>query len=209
MKVLVRTYKNGFTLVELLVALMVSSIIFGAIASLTFAVGAAHDSSEQADRVQAQVRFTTLRIGELLRQAKLVTLSGLGDDIAVWRADDNNDGQINGSEMMYIEAGTARNSISLVEYPDAAGWVLLLSALKDGQAKSNLDTSFDARRMNAVPQCSNVQFYPATIDENTEFVSVRFDVTQGNAQRHYEISSTVRGRAGHLISGGAIVTDDD
>ena len=38
--------RRGFTVVELLVALLVTSIVFGAVGTLTYAVGRAVDSTE-------------------------------------------------------------------------------------------------------------------------------------------------------------------
>ena len=74
MRIQIKYNRFGFTLVELLVALMVCSIIFGAVASLTYAVGAAYDSTEDISRVQSYVRFTTLQVSELIRHAKIITL---------------------------------------------------------------------------------------------------------------------------------------
>ncbi len=62
-----RKKQRGFTLVELLVALMVTSIIFGAVATLAYAVGTAHDASDDTSQKQTYVRFATLRISELIR----------------------------------------------------------------------------------------------------------------------------------------------
>ena len=65
--------------------------------------------------------------------------------------------------------------------------------------------------MNSGSMCcrSAVTFYPSTINENNDYVSIRFDVDEGGQQKHYEISATIRGKADHLLSGGEIVTGDD
>ena len=55
-------YKRGFTLVELLLALIVTGIILTAVTTLAFAVGAANDATDDTSQKQAQVRFATLRI---------------------------------------------------------------------------------------------------------------------------------------------------
>jgi prepilin-type N-terminal cleavage/methylation domain-containing protein len=199
--------RRGLTLVELLVGLMVGSIILGAVATLAYAMNAANRSSEEISRTQAEVRYATLRISELIRYAKLVA-SGGDNDLAIWRADDNGDNQINPSELVYIEAGAGRNYIKLLDFPSAPDANVPLSSLKDGSAKSSLVGSY-GRRIEMVPQCSNVVFYRATIDENSSSVGVGFDVREGSAQRHYEIIASLRCRADNLLDGSGIVTNDD
>lgn len=199
----------GLTLVELLVALMVGSIIFSAVATLTYAMGNAQKSSDELSRHQAQVRYATLRITELIRYAKLVTLSGAGDDLAVWRADDNNDNLINPSELVYIEVGSGRDHIYILEFPDAAGGSITLSSVKDGSAKTSLITIYDERRIEILPQCSYVVFYPSVIDEQSNIAGIGFDVDEAGVTRHYETNVGLRCRADYLLDGSSIVTSDD
>src|SRR3972149_4536193 len=106
---------RGFTLAELLVALMVTSIVLAAVATLAFALGAAYETSDDISQKQAQVRFATLRISELIRNCKLIC-GASGDDLAIWRADDNDDGQINISELVYIEMGPSGEHLQLCEF---------------------------------------------------------------------------------------------
>jgi len=201
------TRRGGLTLVELLVALMVGSIIFAAVATLAYAVGNAQKSSEELSRHQTHLRYATLRISELIRYAKLVTLSG--DDLAIWRADDNADNQIDPSELVYIETGAERNHIYILEFPDAASGSVSLSSIKDGSAKTTLVASYDERRTEVLPQCSNVDFEPGTIDEQSGFAGIGFDLDEAGATRHYEISASLRCRAGYLLDGSSIVSSDD
>jgi type II secretory pathway pseudopilin PulG len=204
-----RTKQNhlGLTLVELLVALMVCSIIFTSVATLAYAMGNAQKSSEQLSRHQAQIRYATLRLSELIRYAKLVSLSG--DDLAIWRADDDADNQIDPSELVYIETGAERNHIYILEFPDAVGEPKTLSSIKDGSAKTSLIASYDERRTEVLPQCSNVQFEPGTIDEQSDIVSIGFDLDEAGVTRHYEISASIRCRADYLLDSSGIVSSDD
>lgn len=203
-----RHNRFGLTLVELLVALMVGSIILGAVATLAYAMGTAQKSSDEICRTQAQVRYATLRISELIRWAKLAVLAG-DDDLAIWRADDNGDNRIDASELVYVEAGTARNYVRLLEFPTASGSAVSLDDIKDGTAKALLLSSFDERELEIVPQCSNVVFYPAVINEQTGWVGVGFDIREAGAERHYEITACLRSRADYLLDGSSIVANDD
>ena len=179
-------YKKGFTLVELLVALMVMSIVLAAVATLTYALGTANETSDDRSRKQAQVRFATLRISELIRHCKLIWRENI-NSLAVWRADDNNNGQIDSAagELVYIDAGPSRAYIQLCE----AG----------------------ADPMVLIPQCSNVQFsVHGDAPPETRRVSISFDLVEGGTTHNYQISAVLRSWAGHLLdAGGNIVGDDD
>ena len=59
--------QKGFTLVELMVALIVTGIIMGAITTFAFAFKTSYDASDDTDRKQAQVRYASLKISELIR----------------------------------------------------------------------------------------------------------------------------------------------
>lgn len=198
--------KNGFTLVELLVALIVSSIVLAAVATLAFAVGAAYDETDDTSQKQAQIRHATLRISELIRHCKLICGTP-GNDLAVWRADDNNDGQININELVYIERGTGWEILRLCEFPSSDTSPLNLSDIE------TLSTSsFSVTYVPLVPKCSNVQFgFLPALPPKSRFLTISFDVVENDTVRQYQISTTLRGWAGNLLNdtGDSLVSDDD
>ena len=178
-------YEDGFTLVELLVALMVVSIIFTAVATLAYALGAVNDATNDMAEKQAQVRYASLRISELIRHCKLIC-GTTGNDITIWKADDDGDNEIDTNEQVYVEAVEGR--IQLRE-PNISPVVL-------------------------IPQCSNVQFRfdePLLPPMKRKFVSISFDLVENGATRQYQISAALRGWAGNLLSadGQSVVGDDD
>jgi prepilin-type N-terminal cleavage/methylation domain-containing protein len=196
---------NGFTLVELLVALMVVSIIFTAVATLAYTLGAVNDAANDMAEKQAQVRYASLRISELIRHCKLIC-STPGDNLAVWRADDNKDGQININELVYIEKGADSNYLRLCVFPPSDASPVNLSGIK------TLATSgYSVTYMPLIPQCSNVEFRFDVLPPRSRFVSISFDLVENDAARQYQISAALRGWAGHLLNeaGDAIVSDDD
>jgi prepilin-type N-terminal cleavage/methylation domain-containing protein len=204
--------RSGFTLVELLVALIVSSVVLTAVATLAYALGSANDSTDDTSRKQAQVRYTTLRISELVRHCKLICFAGPAD-FAVWRADENNDGRINFSELVYIEKGAGANHLHFCQFPVSWGSDPVVN-LSDIRAFS---TSWWAARNMAIestaliPQCSNVQFSFDVLPPRTQFVSISFDLVEDNMPRQYQINALVRGWASNLLNaaGTALVSDDD
>lgn len=198
-------YKKGFTLVELLVALVVTGIVLAAVATLAFAMGTANDVADDSSQKQAQVRYATLRISELIRHCKLICGTP-GDDLAIWRADDNGNGQININELVYIERGTSGDYLRLCEFPSSDTSPVNLSDIE------TLSTSgYSVTYVPLVPQCSNVQFSLDAAPPNSRFMSISFDILENGIIRQYQISDTLRGWAGNLLdgSGNNIVSDDD
>jgi prepilin-type N-terminal cleavage/methylation domain-containing protein len=199
---------SGFTFVELMVALIVSSIIFSAIASLAYAVGAANDSSTEISTSQARIRFATVRIQQLLKEAKLITLSG-SDDLAVWTSDLDNDNEIDPREVLFTETGSERNYIKFLDFPAASPGTVTLASLKDGSAKTSLVSLCNERRIEIIPNCSNVSFYPSNVSQQDDFVCISFDYPEENRTRHWQISSKLLCHADNLINGTNIESSDD
>ena len=178
-------YENGFSLVELLVALVVTGIVLAAVATLAYAVGAANDVADDSSQKQAQVRYATLRISELIRHCKLIW-SASSNNLTVWQADDDSDGQIDTAELVYIEAVQGTDYIQI--------------QLRD----PNTDP------VVLIPQCSSVQFVPYPAAPQTQFVSILFDLDENGVTHNYQINTSLRAWAGNLLDGsGNIVSDDD
>ena len=202
--------KKGFSLVELLVALMVSSIVLAAVATLAYAMSSANDSTDDTSRKQAQVRYTTLRISELIRQCKLICFAGL-DDFTVWRGDDNEDGQINAGELVIIESGSSRDHLHLCDFPVAGGVDPVIDLDDIGAYSTNWWSSLGIRRTPLIPECSNVQFSFDVLTLDARFVNISFDLSENGFSRQYQLNAYVRGWAGNLLNeaGDGLVSDDD
>ncbi len=198
--------ENGFTLIELLVALVVTSIIMTAVATLAYAMSSANDATDDTSRKQAQVRFATLTISDLIRHCKLICATP-GGELAVWRADDG-DGQININELVYIERGTGNDYLRLCKFPSTD-----TSPVNLGDIATLSTGDYDVTYVPLIPQCSNVQFYlddPGT-PPNSRLVTISFDIVENGIARQYQINAMLRGWAGNLLDEGGnnIVSDDD
>ena len=202
-------FKNGLTLIELLLALVVTSIIMTAVATLAYAVSSANDATDDTSRKQAQIRSATLRISELIRHSRLICYAD-GDDIAVWRADDNDDGRINIGELVYIESGLANDYLYIGEFPSSDSTAIAISSIGSPSSNWWLAYSSDINYTRVIPQCSNVQFGFDVLPPQSKFVSINFNILENNIVRQYQISAALRGWAGNLLDGGGeIVSDDD
>jgi prepilin-type N-terminal cleavage/methylation domain-containing protein len=198
---------EGFTLVELLVALTVTTIVLSAVVTLAYAMSAANDSTDDTSEKQARLRYTTLRITDLVRHSKLVCETP-GDAFAIWRADGNGDGQINLNELVYVQTGPDRDFLRLCEFAPSQTAVVSLSDIKTLEPQGQNNT---INYTPLVPQCSNVEFLLDVSQPRTKLVTVSFDVVENNAVRHYQIIASLRGWAGHLLdaSDRIVGSDDD
>jgi prepilin-type N-terminal cleavage/methylation domain-containing protein len=198
-------YENGFTLVELLVAMVVTSIVLTAVVSLAFALGTASDATDDTSRKQAQVRYATLRVKQLIRQCKLIC--GMpGGDLAVWTADNNGDGQININELVYIQKGPNSDYLRLCEFPSSDTTAVDLSVI--GTLSPG---GYSVTYVPLVPECSNVQFGLDALPPQSKLVSIWFELLEDNIVRQYQINAALQSWAGNLLNetGDALVSDDD
>ncbi|MHC4286071.1 MAG: prepilin-type N-terminal cleavage/methylation domain-containing protein [Planctomycetota bacterium] len=172
---------KAFTLTELLLALLVTGIVLAAVVTLAYALSTANDVSDNTSQTQAYVRYATLRISELIRHCKLVCGMS-GDDLAVWRADDNGN-----------------------------GWRVTLSSILSGTAKQELMLICDERQTRLVPECSNAQIVLDSSPPWSRSVSLSFDLVENGIVRQYQISAALHSFSGNLLdeSGEVINSDDD
>jgi prepilin-type N-terminal cleavage/methylation domain-containing protein len=196
--------KNGLTLIELLVAMLVTSIVMTAVATLAFAVGSANKTTDDTSVKQAQIRFATMRISELIRHSKLICYA-TNEELLIWRADDtlDTDGRentINVGELVYIETGA--NAIRLLEFTDVPVWLqttpFTLAQLSGLKAWF---MSYCTERYSVlVPECSNVQFgFIPALPPRSKFATVSFDVAENGVEHPYQINAALLGWAGNLL----------
>ena len=199
---------KGFTLVELLMALVVAGIVSAAVVTLAFAVGSANDVTDNTSQTQAYVRYATLRISELIRHCKLVC--GMpGGDLAVWRADDNGNGLINISELVYIERGPSRDYLRLCTF-SFNNAVVSIADIDTLTSQWWLGYGCDESYIQLIPQCSNVEFVLDVSPPNTRFAGISFDIVENGIAHRYQINASLYSWSGYLLDdSGEVVGDDD
>jgi len=199
---------KGFTLVELLMALVVAGIVSAAVVTLAFAVSSANDVMDNTSQTQAYVRYATLRISELIRHCKFVC--GMpGGDLVIWRADDNGNGQINVGELVYIARGPSRNYLRLCEFSSNNAFVKL-SDIDTLTTEWWLSYGCDETYTQMIPQCSNVEFLLDVLPPNSRFAAISFDIIENSVAHRYQINTALHSWSGHLLDGtGEVVNSDD
>jgi hypothetical protein len=186
--------RAGFTTVELFVALTVCSIVLTAVASLAYALGSASRSTDKISEHQMALRCATVRISELLKHS-VMAFATPDSEIALWTGDDNNDGLINGSELVYIETDAAGEVLRLLDFP-AQNLSVTIENIETGAAKTTLVNNTAERYMTLLPGCSSVQL---NLTGGT-FVSILFDLTENNTTSTYQICARLRCSAQHLLN---------
>jgi len=184
--------RAGFTTVELLVALMVCAIVLSGVASLAYALGSASRSTDEISEHQMALRCATVRISELVKHS-VMAFAAPDSEIALWTGDDNNDGLINGSELVYVL--TTGETLKLLDFP-GQNLSVTIDDIKIGAGKTALINNTDERYMTILPECSNVQF---TLTDST-FVSILFDLTENGITNSYQICARLRCSAQHLLN---------
>lgn len=205
-----RQARDGLTLVELLVALAVSGVILGAVATLAYAMGRASDGSDEVARSQAEVRYATARLTELIRNCRLVCWAG-SNEFSLWRADDNGDDQINIGELVYVDKGAAGDYLRLWQFTAASGSAIELSSI--GALSTNWWSTYASAASDTVlvPQCSDVEFGFDVLPAGSELVRISFSKLENGINRQFEVCARLRARAANLLNeaGESIVSDDD
>jgi len=168
--------KNGFTLVELLVALMVGGVIFAAVAALAYGLSNANQATDDTCQKQAQLRYATVRIAELIKMSKLLYTAS-DEEIVLWIDNDEND-RIDESELLSIRRVGSGNNMQLYEFRSEGEPAVL------------------------IPHCGNVRFEfdePSLPPTKRKFVSIRFELLENGTTRQYQINASLRSWAGHLL----------
>ena len=205
---------KGLTLVELIVAMIVTSIVLTAVVTLAYALGTVNDVTDETSKKQAQIRFAALRVSELIRHCKLVCYAST-DEIVLWRADDKYiDGKINIGELVYIEAGAAQDHLRLCEFDPSNSTAINPDSIGSLATNWWLAYSGSVNYTTLIRECSNVQFgfdvFPVLPALASRLVSISYDVVENGITRQCQINATLRGWAGNLLdSSGNIVSDDD
>jgi hypothetical protein len=192
-----------------MVALSVSAIILAAVATLVYAAGAANDTNDNTGRMQAKLRYTTLKISELIKESRLICDAGSGH-IILWDSDDNMDGLIGIEEVTYIETINYLDGLRLVTFNSASGsadsTTLSISFLKNSWSRNWLESYFAMRQTVLLRpvECRNVQLEVDAWPPLSHLATVSFYLVEDGRKHHYQIKAAVRCWAGELLVDGEL-----
>jgi prepilin-type N-terminal cleavage/methylation domain-containing protein len=204
-----RQHRRGMTLIELLLAMMVTAMVMAGVATMAYALSSVRNASDETSSKQACVRFALTQLGELLRHARLVCYAS-DSQVLVWTADTNGDRQMNITEMACIATDTSRSSITLTRLASAANTAVPLSSAGEQASQWWLAYGGTATTTTVVQECTGVMFAADTSAPATRHVSFVFAVVQDGETIGYSVSGYLQGRTGNVLSeGNNLVSDDD
>lgn len=207
--------RGGFTLIELLVATSVMAIILAAVATLASAMGNADRETKNMSEQQSQIRYTTMRITELIRNASLIVpVSSPRIGFCVW-TDSDEDGLPDGTELVYIEIdislahvkgmamadgmmfiGDGNCSIEILEFPVQAD-VFRINEIANGSARDYCLKNGTSRFTTIIPESFNAEVF---VDSDRKFASLKFSVSENGVDHQYQISGTRRCSADYVLN---------
>ncbi|MCU0915208.1 MAG: prepilin-type N-terminal cleavage/methylation domain-containing protein [Planctomycetes bacterium] len=217
-------HDQAFTVIELLIGLLITSILMAAVATLAFAMSTGARDAEDTIRAEAELRYATLRLGELFRTGRLLCAAP-DTDLVVWAVDDRRPDVIDANEVVYLEYDDPNHALKLRQFVvknsptvvSAVGLpgqpvlaVLALASTKTALVQAYTPTN-RVRRTTLLPGCSNVTFMLDQSPPRTRRVTISFDRAEGQGLRHYEIAATLCASTEHLLSSDEtnLIADDD
>ena len=61
-----------------------------------------------------------------------------------------------------------------------------------------------------LPECSNIEFNFDVMPPKSKFLNIKFDITENNGERQYEINAAIRSSNSNILNeSGEIISDDD
>ncbi len=196
-------------MVELLVALIVTSVVLTAVSTLAFALSSASKSTGDMSRMQAQVRITELKLQDIIRNCCLVCTTS-NDDIAIWLSDKNNDNKINIGELVFIERGSAKDHIKVCTFPSENNSEIAISSIRAFSSNWWSAYSSKVEYVKLITGCNNVDFKFDVPPPSSRFLNISFEIPGSGIVKKYEINAALRSRKSNLLSAsGSIVSDED
>jgi hypothetical protein len=205
-----RSVRTGFTVAELLVAMVVTSVVLLAVTTLAFAMGSASRAAEDVEAAQAEIRAATVRLMDLIHDGRMIC-AAQGDDVVVWKSDDNADGLINLNELVYLERDTVHGTLRMCQFSDPANPVVAFSSLSLAATKATLKAGYASTDVILIRSCSGIQFACDQAPPLARRLVISFDQAEDQTTHHYQIDAAVLGSAACLLNAGGtdLVTDDD
>lgn len=161
------TQRRGFTLVELLIALMITAIILTAATTMAGALSSGKAASDQAARDGAYLMQLNGRLSDLIMRANGV-LSAAGQTIVLWH-DHNGDG-----------AG-AISEYTTIESPDTEQLVIYNNQTPETK--------------EVYSKCKDVQFWVDNADAaQIKNVTIQWNMAENGVSQKHGVCATLRGK---------------
>ncbi len=191
--------KRGFTLVELTIAITITSVIGLSIAGATVALSRANQDTNTFYQSLHTARSAMMRIQRTIYQAKLLTAC-TGTTVVLWAEDTNVDGKINADEVALIKLDADNREVVLMRQAFPAALAAALNVelkLSDITDAGNVDNDLDYSSYTQTTVLAvDVSDFLVTAKPNpplTKLADIRLSVGTGIQQVTLRSASTMRG----------------
>jgi hypothetical protein len=186
--------RRAFTLFELMIGMLVTSLVVGAAAALMSAVAQGWTQSEASGYGSNRVTMTHVRLQRILRAAKQLgavrsgAIEGTSPaDILIWKEDTNLDNKVQFSELALLEHTPADGKLRYYEVNYPSSWTNAQKTAADTPSLADDDIYNDA---------SIDSFKSAAYVEST----VLAEHISGAEFSKYDSSSSIRPRFEYLLN---------
>jgi prepilin-type N-terminal cleavage/methylation domain-containing protein len=203
---------KGFTLIEILLAVIVTAVVGLCVVTVTGAMFSAMEASNDSYGCVQTGRVLTLRLSKLVRCAQLVTdVSDDASAMMIWEADRNGDRAINLTELIVIswDAQNEQLQQDKIEFP--SNWSESVIAALDvnvplSQARISSSTlmSYYAVYGSTQPLADGITAFSVQTDvasPMTEVLGVHLSVERKDQVMAARRTSTLRASQVHRVTG--------
>ena len=197
---------KGFTLIELMAAITVLSIIMAAVCSLSYALYSADQQSQQQSFKTAEMRIASMKLTRLLRDARMVFYQD-DNDLVIWKSDYNRDGKINRYELCFLTwhwdpdklswyrfGGTNEVSIGDIDLSESSGWFSIIAFWGFPESNNTIITEIDDIRVDLYGLSDSngfVEISPSNA-EQARLVNVAVDKQTESGLDTVEVTASLR-----------------
>ena len=196
-----RCTRRGMTLIELLLAALMTAFISAAAAAMLNGASNASYQSRNARTVTAAGHYAEGRIGAVIRQAR-----GVGkvssNRISLWVADSNDDDKVQLSEAATITYDASAKVICINQTVASSATVVSSAIFQD---VDQLDTAITGAGAKATQWAEDVQAcvfegYPSNTD--TRIVNATFTIATGSDAMEFGVTASPKASADYLFQTG-------
>jgi prepilin-type N-terminal cleavage/methylation domain-containing protein len=186
--------RRGFTLTELLIAIMITGIILSAVASLTYAVSRLWAHNGASDQVGHHLDSAAGQVSSAVRGCRVVLHEG-ASRVGLWGGDLDADGEIDVRELVLIGYQPARQRLVRIQW-DASPATAEVSpdAFVGADGWSQVVDAHEAVKKEAV-LAEDVTACSFTLDKpppETRRMTVELTIVQGGYSRTSRFTASVR-----------------
>lgn len=196
-----QTIRRGLSLLELLLATMITTMVAGAIAAMLWAVATGVGSRNDSRAAMVRANAANARLGSYIMPARCVLGVYPNNGIALWLDDSRESGTVHATEIRWIlyDDQTESLNVYFVQFPDdwaqAAKDLADLEYVEGSDWITVLETYQTAGQIAAVPLVDALNGVTAVADDSAlDAQSVYFDLELQTSAgtKPIRIASTIR-----------------